>query len=333
MIFSDNYTVHEKYSVLREEHLCTYSEMPWLYTPLVDDRYNPTGIGTVTKANLNNVLDFKYLTPGNRDTIKNEYKRLGIDHDGSVIQKYYTRFKLVHACVNQERNRFIDVTGTGHLRDVYDKIDSIIIPGIGTYPEITGMVHDMYGNPEAIEITDEVYNVDSYQNEMLEKLNQYCRRNYSYSTGRLTVGEGNKVSIRMCLQYPRKVSGSGVEQVKNFESIWNNEMRENKFRVSNYQALNKHIFGMRKFGFLSADQATFIYTAMNPEHIDENNIIDMTDYRIDLEYVFDGNTLVDIIGHNVKYHQFNEIQVVTGFINADGTDSREIEVEDFLVEL
>ena len=53
MIFSDNYTVHERYSLVSGERLADFEEMPWLYTPLVDTRYNPTNISESVKEILN----------------------------------------------------------------------------------------------------------------------------------------------------------------------------------------------------------------------------------------------------------------------------------------
>lgn len=294
MIFSDNYTVHEKYSVLRQEHICTYSEMPWAYTPLVDDVYSPN-LSNLTKNTLNNVLDYEYFWK-DRDTIKNEVKMLGINHTDDSIISFQTSFRLLYACVRAEMKHFIERTKIDHLYEACAKID-IIVPNNAA--SFTGMYHNADGVPTAIQITDKNYNVIGYENDMLTQLVDYSRRNYDMCKGRLNVYNDNQVSITMAFQHPVAVFAKKSAQ----DSLTADDYRKistNRRSVSRQQSVGKHVFGMRAYDFLTDDQCKYILSTLWDDHT--------KDFMMDLEYKFNSDgTLADIVCSVVKYHEFIDI--------------------------
>lgn len=294
MIFSDNYTVHEKYSVLRQERICTYSEMPWLYTPLVDDRYKPQNIITATRDNLNAVLGFEYLIK-EREVIKREYCELGILHNEDEILSYETKFLYRYCTVQQERNYFKNKTQTDHLDDVYAKITKIVSPTPVGHTAYAGMKHDINGIPNAIWIQDKFYDLSDYQNNFLEGLNDYSKRNYQYATGLVCVGQENKISIKLGFNYPKTFYHNTTD--KSTENLLKSS---SKINVSYQQAVDRHLYGMRYYKFLTDDQALYI----------ANLCEDMSkDFMFDLEFLFEGTELVDIVCSRVLFKQFEEIEV------------------------
>ena len=147
MIFSDTYTFHKRYSLITQTELDEYSEMPWLYTPLVDPQYNPLTISTATKQHLNKVLDWQY-TMKSRDTIKNEYKVLGIIHTNeNAIKSYFSRFDISYDILRREKSHYIKGTDTRHLNDVWEQIENIVEVNergpSGT--RLRGITQDQYG--------------------------------------------------------------------------------------------------------------------------------------------------------------------------------------------
>jgi hypothetical protein len=294
MIFSDNYTVHERYSVLRQEKICTYSEMPWLYTPLFDERYKPNNIITSSKDNLNAVLGFEYLIK-EREVIKREFNELGILHNGDDILSYETKFQYRYCTVQQERNYFKQKTRTEHLEDVYGKIDNIVSSTPVGHTMFVGMKHDINGIANAIFVEDKYYDLSHYNNDYLENLNSYSKRNYVYCLGDLCVGENDKISFRMRFDYPKSFYHNTTDR-----STENLLKSSSKINVSYQQAVDRHLYGMRYYKFLTDEQATYI----------ANLCEDMTkDFMFDLEFVFDGSELEDVICSRVLYKEFEEIEV------------------------
>lgn len=294
MIFSDNYTVHERYSVLRQEKICTYSEMPWLYTPLVDERYNPNNIITSTKDNLNAILGFEYLIK-EREVIKREFNELGILHNDNNILSYETKFQYRYCTVREERKYFKQKTKTEHLEDVYEKINNIVSPTPIGHTGFVGMKHNINGVPNAILVQDKYYDVSYYNNDFLENLNSYSKRNYEYCTGILCIGENNQISIKMGFDYPKvfycNADGKSTENLLKSSS---------KINVSYQQAVDRHLYGMRYYKFLTDEQAEYI----------ANLCEDMTkDFMFDLEFLFEGSELKDIVCSRVLYKEFEEIEV------------------------
>lgn len=294
MIFSDNYTVHERYSVLRQERICTYSEMPWAYTPLVDPQYKPDNIITSVKDNLNAVLGFEYIIK-ERETIKREFNELGILHNDNEILGYETKFQYRYSTIQDERNYFIRSTKTEHLDSVYAKIDQMVsITDIGQ-TGFVGMKHDVDGVVNAICIQDKHYDVSSYNNSLLESLNLYSRKNYIYSMGILCIGENNSISIKMKLQYPKSFYHSTRDKASE-----NLTKSRSKINVSYQQGVDRHLYGLRKYNALTEEQA--LYIARLCEDMSK-------DFMFDIEYIFDGSELVDIVCSRVLFNEFEEIEV------------------------
>jgi hypothetical protein len=261
---------------------------------LVDDRYKPITITTNAKDNLNSVLGFKYIIK-ETETIKDEFHELGILHEGEEILSYETKFQYRYSTVQDERRHFINSTNTSHLEEVYLKIDQLVSVTDFGQTGFVGMKHDLNGVANTICIQDRHYDVSSYQNNFLTDLNSYSKRNFYYSKGILCVGTDNKVSIKMMFDYPKYFYHNNTNK-----STDNLLKSRSKINVSYQQAVDRHLYGMRHYNFLTDEQG--IYIASLCESMSR-------DFMIDLEFMFDGTELVDIVCSRVLFKEFEEIEV------------------------
>ena len=224
MIFSDTYTFHKRYSLTTRTELYEYSEMPWLYTPLVDPQYNPSTISTVTKQNLNKVLEWEYVKRS-RDAIKNEYKVLGIIHTNeNEIKSYVTRFDFSYDVLLTEKPHYIKGTNTKHLNDVWEKIENVlsINPQGQTGPHLVGMTHDQYGTVNGITVVAKEYDLSSFNSSLLSELSEYSTRNKMHVGGRLTICP-DQVIFDMDLRYPKVISGMRQYEKNAFKEMTGEE--------------------------------------------------------------------------------------------------------------
>ena len=319
MIFSDTYTFHKRYSLLTQTELDEYSEMPWLYTPLVDPQYNPLTISTATKQHLNKVLDWEY-TMKSRDAIKNEYKVLGIIHTNeNAIKSYVSRFDLSYDILRREKSHYIKGTETKHLNDVWEQIENIVEVNergpSGT--RLRGITQDQYGIANGVTVAAKEYDLSSFNSSLLSELNEYSTRNKMMVGGQLTICP-DKVIYNMDLKYPRLVSGMTEYETRDFKAMTSEEMFTKKIRPSYYQGVKRHLFGFDRYNLLTSDQSNYII----------DNIYQLigrpsADFKINLQYVFSSDgTLIDIICSRICYQQFQHCEADWGFIGEDGLDSR-----------
>tara|TARA_B100001113_G_scaffold318894_1_gene287201 strand:- start:107 stop:1120 length:1014 start_codon:yes stop_codon:yes gene_type:complete len=306
MIFSDTYTFHKRYSLTTQTELDEYSEMPWLYTPLVDPQYNPSTISTVTKQNLNKVFNWQY-TLKSRDVIKNEYKVLGIIHTNqNAIKSYVTRFDLSYDVLRTEKPHYIKGTNTSNINGVWEQVENVISPNDGS--RLVGMTHDQYGTATGITVLAPTYDLSSFNSSLLLELNEYSTRNKMHVGGRLTICP-DKVIFDMDLKYPKIISGMRKYEKRDFKLMSGEEMFMKKFKPSYYQGVNRHIFGFKRYNLLTLEQCEYILKDIYQTvgHIS-------ADFKINLQYVFSSDgTLTDIICSRLCYNQFEHCEEVRTF--------------------
>tara|TARA_B100001113_G_scaffold155935_1_gene127501 strand:+ start:222 stop:1235 length:1014 start_codon:yes stop_codon:yes gene_type:complete len=323
MIFSDTYTFHKRYSLLTQTELDEYSEMPWLYTPLVDPQYNPLTISTATKQHLNKVLDWQY-TMKSRDTIKNEYKVLGIIHTNqNAIKSYVSRFDISYDILRREKSHYIKGTETKHLNDVWEQIENIVEVNergpSGT--RLRGITQDQYGIANGVTVAAKEYDLSSFNSSLLSELNEYSTRNKMMVGGQLTICP-DKVIYNMDLKYPRLISGMTEYETRDFKVMTGEEMFTKKIRPSYYQGVKRHLFGFDRYNLLTSDQSNYII-----DNIYQEIGRPSADFKINLQYVFSSDgTLIDIICSRICYQAFQHCEGDWGFIGQDGVDTRSIPI-------
>ena len=318
MIFSDTYTFHKRYSLITQTELDEYSEMPWLYTPLVDPQYNPTTISTVTKQHLNKVLDWQYVIKS-RDAIKNEFKVLGIIHTNeNAIKSYVSKFDLSYDILRREKSHYIKGTETKHLNDVWEKIENIVAVNEQgpSGARLVGMTQDQYGIANGVTVVAKKYDLSSFNSSLLSELNEYSTRNKRMVGGRLTICP-DKVIYDMDLKYPRVISGMKEYETRDFKLVTGPELFEKKIKPSFYQGVKRHLFGFDRYNLLTSDQSDYII-----EDIYQSIGRPSADFKINLQYVFSSDgTLIDIICSRICYDQFKHCEKDRNFVK-DGVDAR-----------
>jgi len=318
MIFSDTYTFHKRYSLTTQTELDEYSEMPWLYTPLVDSQYDPVTISTVTKENLNKVFNWQYKLTS-RDTIKNEYKMLGIIHTNeNAIKSYVSRFDLSYDILRREKSYYIKGTNTSNLNDVWEQIENVVSVNErgpnGT--RLVGMTHDQYGTVTGITVNAPMYDLSSFNSSLLSELGEYSTRNTTMVGGRVTICP-DKVIFNMDLRYPHLIGGMADYEPRDFKLISSEEMFTRKIRPSFFQGVKRHLFGFDRYDLLTSEQSNYIIN-----DIYESIGRPSADFKINLQYVFSSDgTLTDIICSRICYDQFKHCEKDRNFVK-DGVDAR-----------
>ena len=311
MIFTDNYNVTERYSLLRKEHIGTYSEMPWLYTPLVDERYAPHNLTLAQKVNLSKIYNFEYFWK-DRDTIKDEKKLLGLHHSGNAINTFDCRFHLTYSAIKKEAGHFRKETNTEHLESVWHKMHEVVAKTDLGSTRLIGM--PLNSNAEALGLyfIDKTYDVSSYNNTLLQQLVDHSSRNYGWMLGAMNLYQGTKCSFKTLMQYPNTFNSKFTANNQNTATdekqlrglkgegggLDVNSM--DKLTVSRQQIANKHIFGCRQYDLLTDEQSLYILK----ELWEDTN----KDFAFDLEYIFEDGQLVDIICDVIKYKEFVNIE-------------------------
>lgn len=312
MIFSDNYTVHERYSLVSGERLADYSEMPWLYTPLVDARYEPSGMSVSVKNQINRVFEYQPAVP-DVEAIKEEQKLLGIYHNGNDILSYRSRFLIRYSSWRSLRGDYVIKTASSTTRDLYDKMDELVSATPKGSTAFIGHEHDSSGYIVGCTVVDRTYNLESYNNPLLDKVSWYSTNASNYCKGVINIRRDNEISFYSKFTYPRRVSSIPREEyIKNPTAVFSKQYLKT---VSYRQSLARHIAGYRQYGILDDQQVLDIF-----DMIPEND----KDAQVQIEHVFKGSELVDIIIHVIKYFQFEEIQVQKKWMQTFDADGNRV---------
>ena len=301
MIFSDTYTLVERYSLVSGKRLSDFSEMPYRYTPLYDSQYKPDmDIGVRNQIG----VIFKYdPTIADVQALKDEEKLFGVYHNGIEPVSYRTRIRTKFSSWRAYRGDYIAQTYSSADIDLYNDLDKVVREDRKGSTAFLGHDHDANGYITGCTVGDRYYNVSHYNNPLLDKLEWYAHNAPNYCKGVLTVRRDNEVSFMSAFMYPTRISEIKKGQL---DRISEQVSWRNIKDVSYRQSLQKHLAGFMMYEILSSTQVDDIY-ALIPDTT--------RDAQIRLEHVFKGSELVDIIAHIPKYRDFQEIQVPRRWID------------------
>ena len=329
MIFSDIYTVNEVYSVLRQEHLYTSSMMPWLYTSLKDVKYQPA-LADDTRNKLNEIFVFDYLIGGGMSpAIKNEQKHLVVNHNGDQHLSYETvvdlRFNDLYVQGGNFKN-LINQTNTSHLSPVYDRaVDALLthhvnpdaIKSCDLTAHFTGYLYDDSGIATAIKVMqgDEEGSFNPSGNDMMDRLVAHCNRNPVYLQAERIFHIDGKESIRLNCQYPDSFYKERRSSVKKGRPKVTDELIRQRYDLRPEQICREHLYGLSaaKGDFLTEEQGQYIYSVFpdTRQRVYEDGYRKgFQNFRLDFEFVFDDNELVDILLFRTTHYQFDEVETL-----------------------
>ena len=331
MIFSDIYTVNEVYSVLRQEHLYTSSSMPWLYTSLKDVKYQPA-LEDSARNKLNEIFVFNYMLGGGLcPAIKNEQKHLVVNHNGDQHLSYETVVDLSFNDLYLQGGNFkylINQTNTSHLSDVYDKAaEALLTHHVNPKANKTchhsshfyGYLHDISGTPIAVKIGQSQQWSKSFNptgNDLMDRLVAHCNRNPVYLKPEKIFHIDGKESIRLNCKYPEAFWKERKSSAKEGRSKVTAEINSQKIELTTEQICRKHLYGLSSAvgNFLTEEQGQYIYSVF-PDvrqrvYTDGRDRKGFQNFRLDFEFVFENNELVDILLFRTTHYQFDEVETL-----------------------
>jgi hypothetical protein len=295
MIFSDNYTVKEKYSLLQKKHIGTFSEMPWNCTPLCDSRYLPKLSENVVNK-LNNLFGYNYFF--GQDTIRDEEKYLGLHHVEDEIISYRCRIDVGYYNIHDNFgwNHFVASSNILNLLKSKDTIEKLTSETDIHYTNIVAVEFNQNCEEEFLYILDTTYNLDEYtDNQVLNKLNDFCKKSKQLVEGWIGIhSDTNKIKFVLDLKYPFAISFGDYKDPDYY--------KKNDIEVPPFVASEQFLISLFKSELLTKEQV---------EHITQEILGDLEDqnYKFDMEYSFDeAGNLEDIIFHRCKYEEFDEIE-------------------------
>lgn len=312
-MFSDRFTEVEKYSILRQEHICSSSTMPWLYTGLVQDRYEPT-LPSPIADRLNAALDFTPFVTEESDPPRNELKKLTIDYVGDTHIGYDSVFvrRVADIVTAGDKKHFKVSTQTTHLIRQYEEMFAALIPD--TNPMFAGFKHDDEGVATHVGVSTNRFNFSS-SSDVVVNIARYLNLTRNWTKSKAYFGE-ESLNFVIGTQFTNYISET--VDVPNVVRI--KRKIDKKIRIRHDQTSDKHILALIKAGLLTEDQARYVYSVL-PGFDGEVEVMKTTDiygqeryihpypYMLDFEYVIKDGVLDDIILYRFKYKGFKEIEV------------------------
>ncbi len=301
MIFSDNFTVAEKFSIKKKQRICSFSMMPWSCTSLYDSCYKPE-LDEETKSKLNSVFRYKYFNTNNFP-IYDELKYFGVDHEGDDIQRYYSRFCLNYSEIRRNNlswNHFLSTTGFDIITSCTEKLDKLTSITDAICTDFVGIEYNKQLKPEYIYIVDTSYDLNEYdENVHIKKLNELCNTNFRYVTGIIGLSaDSNKMKFILDLQYPDWALELDPENASTPSKL---KFEPQTSFITYSQGAIRHLRAVAGYGFINEDDESYILTLMPKEVPSEE------EFKIDLEFEFDedGN-LEDIVLIRYIYEEFEK---------------------------
>lgn len=297
MIFSDNYTVKEKYSLFQKKHLGTFSEMPWICTPLCDERYLPN-LSKDVKDKLNSIFNYKYFF--GQDTIDDEKKYLSLHHKENEIITYQAKIDVKYANIENsfDWNDFIVSSNIPEMLNLKEQIEKLTSETDIHYTNIVSVEYDNNCKEKVMYIFDTTYNLDEYtQNSKINDINAFCKKYYQIVEGLFGIyTNSTKVKYFLDFKYPFMVSTGDYKDPKFF--------KDNDKQIPAFVASEGFMISLFNNNLLSQDNIDYIFNDILKDLENQN-------YKFDLEYIFDeSGEIEDIIFYRCKYEEFDEVETV-----------------------
>lgn len=202
-MFSDNYIVSDKYSIVAKEYISTRETMPWFYTSLYDSSYLPV-LNEDVAYKLNLFFRYRYLHTN--DPLRDDLKNLIIEHnDGNILgyeivnpMKYISPTSSVSTW-----KQFINSIDCLDLDLCKSKIDRMTDETDEYVTQIINIQYDQSASFTGVAIFDSSYNLSEYQNDTLKVLNDMCRENSGNLRGVITLHpDSDEIKFKVMLNYP-----------------------------------------------------------------------------------------------------------------------------------
>jgi hypothetical protein len=291
-MFSDNYIVYDKFSILGEEYISTVEIMPWKFTSLYDGEYLPS-IESEVADKLN--LFFRYRYVHSDEKLYDEFKNLIIEHrDGNILgYKIYNSMK--YATVNGHKafwKHFITSVDCTDLDLCKEKLDKMTDETDEMATDITHLSYDASGKFKSITIHDSKYNLLEYENNnTLKSINDLCKQTELGFKGLITLHpESGKIIFDLMKSYS-PYSISPYRQIEGKLHDCEIIMHDNKYHRDRFK---KNLLE---------------YEILNQDHINYIDTIIQNNTRFDLAFdINEDGSLNDV---HLLHYRIYEFQGLT----------------------
>ena len=176
-MFSEDFTVAEKHSLIRQEYVSTYSYMPWQYTSLYDSQYDPE-LDQSIKRKLEQFCRYRFVY--STTVLRDEGKLVKIEHNNNTILSYeiINPFKYYEISGNIPAWRHL--SSSIQCEELYNCKEAIEKMTDVTDEQATwikSIEYDDTCNFKNVTVYDPTYNLSEYtDNHVLNKLNYISSR-------------------------------------------------------------------------------------------------------------------------------------------------------------
>jgi len=202
-MFSAKFTVSDKYSLTNKEYISTSDLMPWKYTSLYDEQYLPN-LDESVKSKLNRFFRYRFLH--STHNLNDSEKNLVIEYNNNDILSYEIINRIPYNIVKQSRvfwKHFISSIDCYGIQDCEETINQMTDITDEMVTEITSIVYDANTEFDSISIFDKDYNMSSYSNDTVNKLNNFVKENYSEFRGLIYIKPDSKtIKFKMMVNFP-----------------------------------------------------------------------------------------------------------------------------------
>lgn len=255
-MFSERYSVREKYNLITQEHISTCEQMPVRFTSLADSRYGPA-ISNEIKEKIN-----RYVTYKPQHTVE-----FMADHDIDLFIEYvdgqitsyfvknFMRLSVVRAS-DSLWNGYLNKIGCTDINKCIDEILRVCDVTDDYETAINGIEFDANGDFSGVRIFDREFNLVDYtvEDTYAEKIDKYTfRRNDGVRGADSSITffpDSDKIKYTMNFLYPSFLNTSYNEKER-VNRLYN---PTKDIVQQNINALSKE----RDIQVITKDQADFI---------------------------------------------------------------------------
>lgn len=255
-MFSERFSVREKYNLLTQEHVATCERMPVRYTSLTDGRYGPV----IDEDVKNSINLYRYYKPQHTtDPHEDHDNDLFIEYKDGVINSYFLK-KFMRLCVLKQSpslwNGFLNKIECQELDKCVDEAERICSVTDEHDTMINGIEYNADGSFSGVRITDYDFNLVDYteNDDYVERINKLTVRNPT----------GNYAALSSVTLYP---DSDYLKYTVNFmypsfmDESYKGKDRVNRMYNMKPELVNTYIDAMTReggLGLLTQEQGDFI---------------------------------------------------------------------------
>ena len=148
----------------------------------------------------------------------------------------------------------------------------------------------------------------------MDRLVAHCNRSPIYLKPEKIFHIDGKESVRLNCKYPEAFYKER-KGVKESRPKFTQEINSKKIELRPEQISRRHLHGLSSAAgdFLTEDQGQYIYSVLPDarERVYDNGYRKgFQNFRLDFEFVFEDNELVDILLFRRTHHEFNEVETL-----------------------